>query len=145
MNGSMSFQERNAKASKGEILFEEYCRKKQYDIKRIGFDQTDNQVANFFNLNSMLRNLPDYVVNTGKETFVVMVKGTGNIKKKEIDLIPLFMEWYGSKKAPLVYAFCFEGFIPKLVYPDRVIELYKQSSDKIWKDGVIYRSLEIQV
>lgn len=144
MNGNMSFQERNSRVSKGEMLFEEYCKQKQYQFARLGFDQTNNRVENFYKINPLLRNIPDYIVDTGKETFVVMVKGTGNIKKKEIDLIPLFMEWYGSKKAPLVYAFCFEGFIPKLVYPDRVIELYKQSVDKVWGDGIVYRSLEIQ-
>ena len=143
MNGSMSFQERNANASKGEMLFEQYCKDQQYNFARLGFDQTNNRVQNFYRINPLLRNIPDYVVDTDRFTFVVMVKGTANIKKSEIDLIPLFLEWYSTKKAPLVYAFCFDGCRPKVMFPDRVIQLYSQSTDKVWHDGVVYRSLEI--
>ena len=65
------------------------------------------------------------------------------VKKKEAEMIPLFLEWYSTKDAPLVYAFCFEGEKPKIIYAEKVIELYKQSVDKKWNDGVIYRSLKI--
>ena len=94
MNGSMSFQERNANASKGEMLFEQYCKDQQYNFARLGFDQTNNRVQNFYRINPLLRNIPDYVVDTDRFTFVVMVKGTANIKKSEIDLIPLFLWWH---------------------------------------------------
>ena len=75
----------------------------------------------------MLRNIPDYFVNTPNGPLVVQVKGSPNFKKKEIDLMPLFLENYSSKGAPLVYAFCFEFCAPKLVYPERLIELYKNT------------------
>ena len=68
-----------------------------------------------------------------------------NIKKKEVDLIPLFMEWYATKEVPLYYAFCFKGQNkPTFRTPDQVIELYQKAEiDKRWDDGIIYRSLKI--
>ena len=58
-------------------------------------------------------------------------------------MIPLFLEWYNSKKASLIYAFCFIGKKPKLIYPEKVIELYQASKDQKWFDGVIYRNLNL--
>jgi len=144
MNGSNSYQERQTVANKGELLFEQYCAEMGYKLNRVGFDEKGKNVDNFFDLNSMLRNLPDYVVNTPKGTFVVNVKGTANFKKKEVDLLPLFTEWFSTKKAPLVYAFCFEGQKPKLIYPEKIIELYRKSEDRKWSDGVVYRCLDIE-
>jgi hypothetical protein len=143
MNGSHTYQDRQTVINTGEVLFENYCKEMGYKLNRIGFDEKSKNVDNFFLLNSMLRNLPDYVVNTKNETFVVCVKGTANFKKKEVDLLPLMTEWFSSPKAPLVYAFCFEGQNPKLLYPEKIIELYKSSMDQQWSDGVVYRNLKI--
>jgi len=73
----------------------------------------------------------------------VQVKGTANIKKEEVEMIPLFIEQYGSRDVPLVYAFCFAERPPVIMYADKVIELYKNSVDKVWKDGVVYRTLTV--
>ena len=92
----------------------------------------------------MIRNLPDYIVNTGKDTFVINVKGTGNFKQSEVNMLPMFMEWFSTKEAPLIYAFCFVHQNPIMVYPDKIIDLYKEAEiDKVWGDGVIYRSLNL--
>ena len=72
-----------------------------------------------------------------------MVKGTGNMKKKEVDMIPQFIEWYGSKDVGLYYAFCFKDKRVAFRTPDQVIELYQQGEDKRWTDGVIYRTLNL--
>ena len=73
-----------------------------------------------------------------------MVKGTGNMKKKEVDMIPQFIEWYGSKEVSLYYAFCFKDKTVAFRTPDQVIELYqKAEADKRWTDGVIYRTLNL--
>jgi hypothetical protein len=143
INGSHTYQERNIKPSQGEMLFEEYCIKKQYKLVKLGFDPHKDPIKDFFKINVLLRNIPDYIVDTGKNVFVVQVKGTANIKKKEVDMIPMFIEWYSTKEAPLVYAFCFVKENPKIVYADRVIELYKNSVDKVWNDGVVYRTLDL--
>jgi len=142
--GAKTYEERNAtNRNSGEELFEAHCRHHGYKIHRVGFDEKNNSVDNFFNLNDLLRNLPDYIVNTGTETFVINVKGTANFKKKEVMMLPEMMEWFSSKKAPLLYAFCFEGFRPKLVYPDNIIKLYENATDKKWNDGVVYRTLDL--
>jgi hypothetical protein len=90
----------------------------------------------------MLRNAPDYVVDTGNNLFVIAVKGTVNIKQSEYKMIPQFIEWYHSPKAPFVYCFCMHDKI-KTIFADKVIELYEQSYDKKWDDGKIYRTLKI--
>ena len=131
------------KSNVGEELFEEYCNSMDYTYNRIGFDEKNGFVEGFFKLNSLIRNLPDYIVTTKNETFVVAVKGTANFKKKEMDLLPLFMEWYSTKEAPFCYAFCFEGQKPKLVFPEKIIQLYQASKDQKWSDGVVYRNLQI--
>ena len=143
MNGSNTYEQRQTVSNKGEDLFEAYCYEMDYSCQRLGFDEKNNNVDAFYNLNPLLRNLPDYLVHTKEAIFLVNVKGTANFKKKEIDMLPLFMEWYSAKKAQLVYAFCFEGQKPKLIYPEKLIELYKKSEDRVWSDNVVYRNLEI--
>lgn len=143
MKGNEKPYELRVQSNIGEELFEAYCKEKGYKIQRIGFDENTGFVDNFSRLNPLLRNLPDYVVNTLKETFIVCVKGTPNFKKKEFELLPFMTECFSSKKAPMVYAFCFEGKDPKLVFPEKIITLYEQSRDQKWDDGVVYRHLQI--
>jgi hypothetical protein len=138
------FADRLKEPNKGEILFEAYCASKGYKFNRLGFDEHKSEVSNFYHLNHLIRNLPDYVVHTENCSYVVQVKGTDNFKKKEIDLLPLFLEWYSAPKAPLVYAFCFEGCDPLLKYPDQIIRLYEKSIDQRWDDGVVYRCLNLR-
>ena len=143
MNGSNTYQERQSAKNIAEDLFEQYCLEKNYIIYRLGFNEKTRNINYFYDLNPYIRNLPDYIVETQNELFVINVKGTANFKKTEIDMIPLFLEWYNSKKASLIYAFCFIGKKPKLIYPEKVIELYQASKDQKWFDGVIYRNLNI--
>jgi hypothetical protein len=143
MNGSNTYQERQATVNWGEILFERYCVSKNYKYWRLGFDEKNGSISHFFKLNAMIRNLPDFIVETKDATFVVAVKGTANFKEKEVNMLPLFLEWYSSKEAQLVYAFCFKDQAPKLIYPEKIIELYKAEQDKKWDDGVIYRTLKL--
>jgi len=140
-SGANTYAERQTSVNVAEFLFEYYCAEKEYKLTRIGFDEKNKNVDNFFKLNPFIRNLPDYIVNTPKGTYIVNVKGTGNLKQKEMDMLPKFLEYYSTKETPLIYAFCFTGKDPILVYPERLIELYKRSEDKQWPDGVIYRNL----
>lgn len=144
MNGNNTYADRNKAPSKGEILFEQYCKDKQVQCVRLGFDQYNDPIKNFHLINPLLRNIPDYFVATNSRQFLVMVKGTANIKKKEVDMIPLFMEWYATKEVPLYYAFCFSGQnTPTFRTPDQVIQLYQGGQDKQWSDGVKYRTLDL--
>jgi hypothetical protein len=144
--GNHSYAERIQGTNLGEELFESYCKNKGFHLTRIGFDEHKANVPNFFNLNSYIRNIPDYVVNTQDGTFVVNVKGTDCFKQSEYRLLPLFGEWFSSSKAPLIYAFCFkEKERPILIYPEKIIRLYEEAKiDKEWSDGVIWRCLGIR-
>ena len=145
MNGNSSYKDRQSVPNTGEQLFEEYCNARKVWFRRLGFDEKNDSVPYFSRLSPFLRNLPDYLVVTEKRSMLIMVKGTANIKKEEIDKLPFFIEWYNSKECPLYYAFCFKGEKKPLFYtPERVIELYKQGYDKQWSDGKIYRSLKIE-
>ena len=143
MKAASTFIERQKTVNHGEILFEKYCVSKNYKYWRLGFDEKNGEISHFYRINPLVRNLPDYLVDCGGTTFLVAVKGTGNFKEKEVKMLPLFIEWYSSKEAPLVYAFCFSDQPPKLVYPEKIIELYQAEIDKKWEDGVIYRSLKL--
>ena len=140
----LSYSERCKGINVGEQIFEDYCNKKQYIYYRLGFD-AHKTFKSVYKLNALIRNIPDYVVETPKQVFLVAVKGTSNIKEDEINLIPLMIEWYSSKQSPLVYCFCFDDKPVKLLYPDQVIKLYEEAKyDKKFKsDNKIYRSLKI--
>lgn len=144
MNANNSYAERNSGVNIGEQLFEEYCNSKKLFIRKLGFDEKNDPIPNFYSLNPFIRNMPDYYVLGNKGPKLVNVKGTANFKDYEITLLPQFMEWYSTKECPLIYAFCFRGQnIPTFRTPDQVIELYRQATDKQWSDGVKYRTLEL--
>lgn len=129
----------------GEDLFEMYCERQGYKFNRLGFDEQNGFVENFFKLSAIIRNLPDYVVNAGSKTFVVCVKGTANFKQKEFELLPKLVKCFSSEEAPLVYAFCFQNEpVPIFVFPNKIIDLYNNSTDRKWDDGVVHRNLNIK-
>jgi hypothetical protein len=144
MNGNSSYSERNSGRNIGEELFEQYCVSKQVFYRRLGFDEKNDPIPNFYSISPFIRNLPDYLVVSNKGSRLVNIKGTANIKASEVKMIPQFLEWYHSRECPLWYAFCFEGESkPFFMTPDRVISLYQEAQDKQWNDGVIYRTLRI--
>jgi len=145
-NSGQSYSERvKTIKNDGEYLFEQFCNLNHCEFQRIGFDEHENNVPNYWRLSNLLRNLPDYVLNAKGKTFVVAVKGTDNFKKKEFDLLPSMVETYGSEEAPLIYAFCFkENSFPIWVKPNKLVDLYKESEDQQWHDGVVYRNLNIR-
>ena len=86
----------------GEEMFEQWCVRSGWKCTRLGFDEKFANVAEFYNLNPVLRNMPDYVIQREQRTFVVNVKGTANIKEKERMLLPKIIDAYSSTKAPLI-------------------------------------------
>jgi hypothetical protein len=145
-NSGQSYTERvKTIKNDGEYLFEQFCNLNYCEFHRLGFDEHENNVPNYWKLSGLLRNLPDYVLQAKGKTFVVAVKGTDNFKQKEFDLLPKMVETYSSEEAPLIYAFCFkENTHPIWVRPNKLIELYNQASDQTWHDGVVYRNLNIR-
>lgn len=148
-SGGNSYKERNGCPNTAEIIFEGYCRSKNYFIQRLGFDEKNNPVPNFFNINTYIRNLPDYFIcNTiakNQPCALVMVKGTANIKLQEYNAIPVYVKWYASPRCPLIYAFCFSGRDPFFMHPQKVIDLYQKSTDRVWPDNKVYRNLKINI
>jgi len=141
-NAKMSYAKRNTGNNFAEDFFEYYC--KNYFIVRLGFDEKFNSIPKFYNLNPIIRNIPDYFVYANDKTFLCNVKGTANIKQKEIDLLPGLIASYASKNCPLIYAFCFMGTTrPLFRTAEQIIELYANAYDKTWHDGVVYRTLKM--
>ncbi len=89
----------------GEEIFEQWCNRNAWNCTRLGFDEKFANVGAFYNLNPVLRNMPDYVIQREEKTFAVNVKGTPNIKEKERLLLPQLIDAYSSQKAPLIYVF----------------------------------------
>ena len=130
----------------GEYLFEKFCAENDCDFYKMGFDENEKNVPKFWNLNPVLRNLPDYVIlNKEGKMFVVMVKGTDSIKKNEMILLPELIRSFNSERAPLMYAFCFKE-VGKTIWKStqEVMDLYDTAEDKQWSDGVVYRNLKIR-
>ena len=144
-SGQSYFERVKTIKNDGEYLFEQYCQNQSYRFHRIGFDEHENNVDKYWRLSTILRNLPDYVVNAGEKTFVVAVKGTDNFKEKEFVLLPSMVECFSSKEAPLIYAFCFkEKPSPIWLFPNQIIKLYNNGFDAKWHDGVVYRNLNLR-
>ena len=142
-NGKQSYAERQLVKNIGEDLFLDWCFKNQWKTYRLGFDEKEKNVDNFFKLNPLLRNMPDFVITKKDKIRVINVKGTANIKTKEINLLPNIINLYSSENAPLVYAFCFENIDPIFKKVDEVLKLWSSSEDQKWHDGVIYRKLNL--
>lgn len=139
----MTYIERNSGSNFAEEFFEKYC--EHYFVRRIGFDEKNDSIPHFYNMSRMLRNLPDYYVDTGKKQYVVNVKGTDCIKKKEYDIIPLLTSAYSDDNCLLIYAFCFkENKRPIFLKPYDVIDMYDRGKNEEWHDGVVFRRLGLR-
>jgi hypothetical protein len=143
-NASQIYLERQSVSNTGEDLFIEWAKRKGYKVHRLGFDEKAANVDNFYNLNFFLRNIPDFVITKEDKIAVVNVKGSPNMKMKEVSMLPNLMEIYSSKNAPLFYAFCFIGVNPIFKRAETVIELWNRAKDKTWHDGVVYRRLNLE-
>jgi hypothetical protein len=143
-DASESYSDRQKHINIAEELFTEWALKKEYKISRVGFDEKNGYVDCFKYLNIVLRNLPDFIIERDK-CFVVNVKGTGNIKKTEYELIPKLIDCFSTEKAPLIYAFCFRNKEPIFKFANEVISLYEEKEDRVWSDGVIYRNINLKV
>lgn len=143
-NASQSYEVRQGVGVNiGEEMFEQWCVRSGWKCTRMGFDEKFANVAEFYNLNPVLRNMPDYVIQREQRTFVVNVKGTANIKEKERMLLPKIIDAYSSTKAPLIYAFCIRNQRMKFAEAEHVIELYDIEADKQWHDGIVYRTINL--
>ena len=141
MKGSNTFQERMS-VSIGESLFQQWCDDRGYKWHRLGL--TGPTVDGFKFMNPLLRNIPDYFVETDNGCRVVQVKGTFNIKEQEYKMLPEFISLYSSPDVPLYYAFCITDKYPLLLSAEDLMRVYETSgSDRQWSDGKVYRNLNL--
>lgn len=141
-SGSDSYQERNNRdINIGESQFEEYLKRIGYTWRRLGFDEKNDPVDQFYNLNSNIRKLPDYIVYSPKGMAVVSVKGSLKFKQEDYLKLDWFEEIYSSPKCPLFYAFS-TRFGVAWKTTDQVRQAYEAAKiDEQWPDQKIYRSL----
>jgi hypothetical protein len=143
-SGKQTYNDRNSiKINLGEELFLDWAAEKCSFVTRLGFDEKAGFVEKFFEINPLLRNIPDFLIINNDKLFLVNVKGTDNIKQKEMDLLPKLIETYSSENAPLVYCFCFRNQKPLFLTTTQLTELYDQESDNKWDDGIVYRKIKI--
>lgn len=151
-HGNETYAERNARNyNYAEDQFEKMCVKNNISFQRIGFDEKNGKVPNFFRLAPALRHLPDYVINweANSETLtrVVSVKGTNKFKLEDYERIPKMKRWYSSDDALLYFCFIMKG---KAVWKtaDEVVELYERQdvveTEDAWEsDNKIFRVLPL--
>lgn len=144
-NAAQTYEQRqNVGVNIGEELFMQWCNRHGWECERLGFDEKFSNVPNFYNLNAILRNMPDYVIQREGRIFVVNVKGTPNIKENERLMLPDLITAYSTERAPLVYAFCMRNKMVKFCEAEHVIELYDLEHDQRWSDGKVYRQLKME-
>jgi hypothetical protein len=143
MNNTNSYADRQSVVDIGEQMFLDWATQKNWIVNRVGFDSKNDSVPNFFRLNEVLRNIPDFIVNTETRTYVVNVKGTLNIKLKEINMLDKLESAYSSNSAPLIYAFCLKKQEPILMSTETLRLRFSLSENKQWHDGVIYRTIAL--
>lgn len=145
-HGGQSYEERNNRPDNyGEQLFIDYCRLEGYKLHRIGFDEKQDKVQNFYNLSKTIRQLPDFVCISpaSGRMAVVSVKGTNKFKEEDFNNLTWLESAYASPKAPLRFVFAIRGQIYWKTVPE-VAELYRTSTiEEQWPDGKTYRILNL--
>lgn len=145
-HGNQSYEERNNRPDNyGEQLFIDYCRVEGYKLHRIGFDEKQDKVQGFYNLNKVIRQLPDFVCLSpaSGRMAVVSVKGTSKFKEEDYNNLNWMESVYSTPKAPLRFVFAIRGQIYWRTTQE-VAQLYRESSDEgQWSDGKTYRVLNL--
>lgn len=142
--GDKSFQERQKTPRIAENQFEAWCTDNKIVFHRAGFDQT-NEIKEFYRLNKVLRNIPDYVIQYDTSCmFAVAVKGSVNMKYEEMGFLSKMLECYSSDRCPLIYAFCIKDQEPKLYEANVLQQLFALSKvEGEWKDKKKYKVLSL--
>lgn len=146
-HGDQSYEERNNRPDNyGEQLFVDYCRLEGYKLHRLGFDEKQDKVQGFYNLNKIIRQLPDYVCLSpaSGRMAVVSVKGTTKFKEDDYNNLRWLETVYSSPKAPIRFVFAIKGQIHWRTIQE-VADLYRASTEAgQWPDGKTYKVLDIK-
>jgi hypothetical protein len=145
MKHSNTFSERTAKRGEGELRFEFFCEGSGLEYHRMGFDQIDNKIPNFYLLHPAIRSLPDYLMKYKEKMCYIHVKGTNKIKLEDLISYSLFEQLFCTKDTPLYVAFCLvDGGKPVF----KTLESIKKSLlglevKEFPSDGKLYFNLKI--
>ena len=146
MNGDNTYQERNSIThNRGEDIFLDYCERHNLTVHRLGFDEKNAPVREFFNLSPFIRNLPDFIVTSDKKITLVNVKGSLNFKQKEYELLEGFGHLYETEHCSLYYCFALPNLLQWKSLTG-VVEAYENAgkeNENTWPDGVVYRRLRL--
>ena len=142
MNGDNTYEQRNSiKSNRGEQLFLQWCRDKGLEVHRLGFDEKQDKVSHFFQLPTIVRNLPDFVLADNDKLILVNVKGSMNFKAEEYSRLNELTYHYENDQCKLWYVFALPGEL-KWMTLDQVREAYDSSTKEgVWPDGKSYRTL----
>ena len=109
--GTNSYQERNSNINIAEVRFEKFCKDKQIPFWRLGFDEKENRLPNFWEVHPLIRAMPDYICYNNNRLTYMHVKGTHRVKIN--DLI-LYETWDRDLafRAGMRIVFCFDNQDP---------------------------------
>ena len=142
--GDLDYNTRNTiTVNSAEQYFVEWAERRCSLCVKIGFDEKKDRIENFFHINPILRNLPDFLIVFEDKIYIVNVKGTNKIKDKEMRLLPEMIKSYSSEKALLIYAFCFKDYDPIFMTTEKLTKLYEEGEPGKWPDGITYRAINL--
>lgn len=137
-----TFVERIKSGNIGEELFKTYCKQNEIYCYKLGFEE-NLMLDNFWKINPIIRNLPDFYITKNGRSALVNVKGTASIKYNEINIIDEMNKSYGSQDVPLMYCFCFENKKPIFMNIDELKKKFAEGIDGVWKDGKKYKRINL--
>lgn len=105
---SDTYEQRQASLNVAEARFEFYLTGEQVWFTRLGFDETNNPVPDFYKLHPFIRSLPDYLIHLKGKLYFVHVKGTDKLKMVDFRRYCEFEDLYCTPDTPLFLAFCFK-------------------------------------
>lgn len=87
--------------NKAEDLFEKELENKKLSYSRFGFDEKNGFIPNFWQINPIIRSLPDYTVFLNGKNYYFHIKGTNKIKMYDLMNYFTFQSLFCTERTPL--------------------------------------------
>jgi len=146
MNANNSYQERNSVPNKAEELFIDYMTKLGREMKRLGFDEKNNNIDGFWKVHPLVRSLPDYFWLDKRKTPYIPryyhVKGSNKIKVDDLINYSLFEELFANRGV-VIYVFMHDESGP--IFKSMKEIRHAMTGRKVceWHDGNQYIPLDL--
>ncbi len=145
--GEDSFEVRQSVVNTAEVRFREWCERERWKCFRMGFDEKDDFVPEFWRLHEQIRHTPDFLVAKeageyyeGRPMAYIQVKGTLKLKKNEVGIYYRWGELFATNDIPLVVAFMLREK-SYFLRPSEILDLMKFALKGEWPDGKVYHEL----